>query len=172
MALSSRDLQPMPQRVGHMPDWKGRLVVLRPYIQIGLALIVAYAFLSLLTGWGKIWIDDMRYGRPRTQQLSGMVGHNEANGQPTHFIAMNLNRRVVVIEMPGGDVGKAQTLQGPYLFGANEDLTPVGLRLHDVNGDAKQDLVVSVKSEEIIYINTGDTFRLINADERRHLENQ
>ena len=173
MALSSRELQPsMPQRVGHMPDWKPRLVALRPYIQIGLALVIAYAFLSLITGWGKIWIDDLRYGRPRTQQVSGLVGHNEGAGQPTHFVAMNLNRRVVVIEMPGGDVTKAQTLQGPYLFGANEDLTPVGLQLRDVNADTKQDLVVSVKSEEIIYINTGDTFRLINADERRQLETQ
>ncbi len=172
MAITSRDLhQPTPPRVGNVPNWKPRLEALRPYIHIGLGLLIAYAALSLLLGWGRIWMDDLRYGRPRTQQISGIVGHNESAGQPTHFIAMNLNRRVVVIEMPGGDVSKAQTLQGPYLFGANEDLTPVGLKLHDINGDTKQDLVVSVKNEEIIYINTGDSFRLINADERQSLEN-
>ena len=173
MAITSRDLhQPMPPSVGNVPNWKPRLDTLRPYIQIGLGLIVAYAALSLLIGWTRLWVDDLRYGRPRTQQLSGFVGHNEGAGEPTHFIAMNLNRRVVVIELPGGDVSKAQTLQGPYLFGANEDLTPVGLRLNDINGDTKQDLVVSVKNEEIIYINAGDSFRLITADERQTLENQ
>lgn len=172
MAITSRDLhQPAPPSVGNVPNWKPRLKTLRPYIQIGLTLLVAYAALTLLIGWGKIWADDLRYGRPRTQQMSGLVGHNEASGQPTHFIAMNLNRRVVVIELPGGDVSKAQTLQGPYLFGANEDLTAVSLKLNDINGDTKQDLVLSVKNEEIIYINTGDSFRLINADERQSLEN-
>ena len=83
---------------------------------------------------------------------------------------MNLNRRIIVVELPGGDATKAQVLQGPYLFGANEDLTPVTLRLQDVNGDAKNDLVLSVKQEEVIYINTGESFRLISADERAHLQ--
>jgi hypothetical protein len=124
----------------------------------------------LVTGWSKTWIDDLRYGRPRTQHLSGTVGHNENTGEPTHFIAMNLNRRIMVVELPGSDATKAQVLQGPYLFGANEDLTPVTLRLQDINGDAKNDLVLSVKQEEVIYINTGQSFRLISADERTHLQ--
>lgn len=83
---------------------------------------------------------------------------------------MNLNRRIMVVELPGSDATKAQVVQGPYLFGANEDLTPVTLRLQDIDDDAKNDLVLSVKQEEVIYINTGENFRLISADERIHLQ--
>lgn len=171
MAVTSRNLhQPAPRRLAGAKTWKPRWGSTVPYVQIALFVLLAYACLAVATGWGTIWLDDLRYGRPRTQHRSGMVGHNEGNGEPTHFLAMNLNRRVVVIELPGGDVTKAQTLQGPYLFGADEDLTPVGLRLQDINDDGKSDVVVSVKNEKIIYINTGESFRLIDAEERDHLK--
>ncbi len=171
MAVTSRNLhQQAPRRVVGVGAWKPWPVLLGPYMRVGLALLVGYMVLALVTGWGRIWLDDLRYGRPRTQHLTGVVGHNEGSGEPTHFLAMNLNRRIVVIELPGGDSSKAQILQGPYLFGADEDLTPVALRLQDINGDGKNDLVVSVKQEEIIYINTGENFRLINPDERKHLQ--
>ncbi len=134
-----------------------------------LCLIGVCILALLLTGQAQIWLDDVRYGRPRTMQISGAVGHNEGSGQPTHFIAVNLDRRVVVMEMPGGDAAKTQVLQGPYLFGADENLTPVGLQLADVNRDGKNDLIISVKAEQIIYINAGDSFRLIQPDERQQL---
>ncbi len=171
MAVTSRNLHQPASRntVGAVP-WKPRLEFWGPYLRFGLFVVLAYLVVALLSGWGQVWVDDMRYGRPRTVHVTGTVGHNETTGEPTHFVAMNLNRRVVVIELPGGDATKAQTLQGPYLFGANEDLTPVGIRLQDVNADNKNDLVLSVKDEEIIYINGGENFRLINADERQQLQ--
>lgn len=138
-----------------------------PYLLTLLLCVVAIALVanSLMT-WGQVKLDDLRYGRPRTTQLSGAVGHNDNVGIPTQFVGMNLNRRIVVFEIPGGDVSKTRTLTGPYLFGANEDLTPVGLRLTHVNADQSPDLVVSVKDEEIIYINENGDFRLINESER------
>lgn len=170
MAVTSRNLhQPAPRRVVGIAPWRPRLDLLTPYLRIALMIAVGYAVIALVTGQGQIWLDDLRYGRPRTQHVSGVVGYNETTGEPTHIITMNLNRRVVVIALPGGDASKAQTLQGPYLFGVNEDLTPAVSRLHDVNNDGKNDLVLSVKQEEIIYINTGDSFRLINAEERQQL---
>ncbi len=175
MAVTSRDLhaagklrpqlfQPTPVARAY-PAYPA--VSRTPYLLTLLLCLVAIVLVanSAVT-WGQIKLDDMRYGRPRTMQLSGTVGHNDAGGTPTQFIAMNLNRRVVVFEIPGGDVSKTRTLTGPYLFGANEDLTPVRLRLTFVNDDSKPDLVVSVKDEEIIYINENDTFRLINDAER------
>ena len=125
--------------------------------------------LTVLVQWGTLWLDDLRYGHPRTMQVSAFVGHPEPQGKPSHFIALNLNRQVVVLELPGGDSTKTQVLQGPTLFGANEELTPVTLRVAKVNQDDKPDLVLSIKREEIIYINTGETFRLITDDERRQL---
>ncbi len=170
MAVTNRELhQHVPWRLVGSRPWIWRFDRLGPAVQFGVSILLASLCFSLATGWGRIWIDDLRYGRPRTQHVTGTVGHNEASGEPTHFITMNLNRRVVVIELPGGDVSKAQTLQGPYLFGANEDLTPASARLEDVNGDGKNDLIVAVKREEVIYINTGESFRLINADERQQL---
>lgn len=142
-----------------------------PYLLTGLLCVVALALVANnLVFWAQTRIDDVRYGRPRTSQLSGLVGHNEAGGTPTQFIAMNLNRRVVVVEIPGGDVSKTRTLTGPYLFGANEDLTPVTLRLAYVNADRDLDLMVNVKNEEIIYINENGNFRLINDGERASYE--
>lgn len=114
--------------------------------------------------------DDWRYGRPRTMQLTAYVGHEEPPGRPTQLIALNLSRQVAVIEIPGGDVTKTRTLLGPYLFGADEDLTPVRITLALINGDKEPDLVVSIKEEEIIYINDSGAFRLINDAERATLE--
>ncbi len=171
MAVTSRDLHKQPARG---PVASGRIQwpqvqVDRQYLRIGGFILLSVVLLNLALVRGQTWIDDVRYGRPRTMQLSEYVGHNERPGQPSHFIAMNLNRRVVVIELPGGDSSKALTLQGPYLFGAHEDLTPVTLRVDDVNQDNRGDLVIAVKNEEIIYINAGNSFRLISDDERQQL---
>jgi hypothetical protein len=171
MAVTSRDLQKQPTRktTPVAPVRWPQVQANRQYIQLGIALVLGFIVLHLFVNRGQTWIDDLRYGRPRTMQLSAYVGHNEQAGQPSHFVAMNLNRRVIVVELPGGDSAKAQTLQGPYLFGANENLTPVTLRVNDLNGDQKGDLVIAVKNEEIIYINSGDSFRLITDDERRQI---
>jgi hypothetical protein len=76
------------------------------------------------------------------------------------------------MEMPGGDPAKARTIVGPYLFGAGEDLTPVQLRFSDVNGDQRPDMLVSVKQEEMVYINDAESnqFRVINSDELSRLQ--
>lgn len=57
-------------------------------------------------------------------------GHGEKTGQPTYLMAMNLNRQVLVIELPGDDLTRARMIARPYLFRADEVLTPVlmGLR--------------------------------------------
>jgi len=80
---------------------------------------------------------------------------------------MNLERRVIILELPGGDATKTRTIVGPYLFGVNEDLTPVLLRFADVNADQRLDMLVNVKQEEMVYINdaASNAFRMITADE-------
>jgi len=130
----------------------------------GLALLL-YLGITGLIGWARVKLDDMHYGRPRTAQTDAYVGHGESAGAPTHFVAMNLNRRVTIIEFPGGDVTKPQVIAGPYLFGRSEDLTVVKLAVADVNGDDKPDLTVHVKDERLVYINENGGFRPITADE-------
>jgi hypothetical protein len=134
-----------------------------------LALLAIYAIMGNVMGWGRSRIDDFRYGTTRTFQTDEIVGHNDGAGTPTHFIAMNLNRQVVVIEVPGGDPSKIRTLTGPYLFGAGEDKTPVLLRFDDLNHDGSKDLIVNVKNEEIVYLNKGSEFQPISPEERVQL---
>ena len=127
--------------------------------------LAAYIALSTALDWMRVKLDDLQYGRPRTVQMDAYVGQNEAEGMPSHFVAMNLNRRVTIVQLPGGDSSKANVILGPYLFGQGEDLTPVQLNAQDVNGDQKPDLVVSVKNEQLLYLNDGAAFRLATAEE-------
>ena len=137
---------------------------------IGTLALLLYLGITGLIGWTKVKMDDLHYGRPRTAQLDAFVGHNESAGTATHFVAMNLNRRVTIIEFPGGDITKPQVIAGPYLFGRSEDLTVVTMHVQDVNGDNKPDLIVQVKDERLVYINDGNGFRPITADELAHLK--
>ena len=125
-----------------------------------LAAVAIYVLVSFMLGKAQIVIDDVRYGRPRTTQLDAFVGHDEANGQPTHLLAINLNRQATIVELPGGDATKARTISGPYLFGADEDLTPVRLAVRDMDGDGQVDLLLDVRNEQVIYLNKDGVFRL------------
>ncbi|MGI8588910.1 MAG: hypothetical protein ACR2M0_14690 [Chloroflexia bacterium] len=136
------------------------------------SVLALYLALSALFGFAQTKLDDMQYGRPRTTHLDAYVGHaGEQAGQPTHFIAMNLDRRIVLVELPGGDTKNATTITGPYLFGDNEDLTPAKLSAEDVNGDGQPDLILMIKNEELVYINdkTHNSFHLMTPDERAKL---
>src|SRR5690348_1080202 len=75
-----------------------------------ICLLALYAAVSATLEWAQVKMDDLQYGRPRTSQLDAYVGHNEASGVPSHFVAMNLNRRVTVLELPGGDSAKATAI--------------------------------------------------------------
>ena len=68
---------------------------------------------TVLVTWGSTQLDDWHYGRPRTFQVDARVGHDDAV-TPSHFIAMNLNRHVIIIEFPGGDPTRAKDYLGRY----------------------------------------------------------
>ncbi len=137
---------------------------------VGALAIILYFGITSIMAWTQVKLDDFHYGRPRTTKLAASVGHNEANGALTQFVAMNLNRQVTVMEFPGGDATKPRVIVGPYLFGRAEDLTVIKLRTEDVNGDDKKDLIVQVKEERLVYINDGNLFRPITAEELAQLK--
>jgi len=134
-----------------------------------LAAIAIYVVIGLLVGKAHVAIDDVRYGRPRTTQLDAFVGHGESAGQPTHLLAINLNRQATIVELPGGDASKARAIQGPYLFGASEDLTPLLLSLRDMDGDGQLDLLLDVRNEQVVYLNKDGAFRLPTPEEQSAL---
>jgi hypothetical protein len=159
---------PTPAPRPALPAW--RLGLIGAGALVGVVAI--YAVLSALFAFAQVKADDIAYGRPRTTHLDGYFGHaGEQAGQPSHILALNLDRRIVLIELPGGDTQGASTITGPYLFGANEDLTPVQLAATDINGDGNPDLLVDVKNEQLVYINDKDknSFHLITAEERARL---
>lgn len=169
MAVTSKNLRTVQRAQARSPLLPRRLHIAAYGITLLLAALAVYAAVSLLVGKVHVIVDDIRYGRPRTVQLDAFVGHDEPAGRPTHIIAMNLNRQVVVVELPGGDAAKSRTIAGPYLFGADEDLTPVLLGLRDMDGDGQPDLLLDVRREQIVYLNKDGAFRLPTPDEQAHL---
>ncbi len=127
--------------------------------------LLAYGLMAF-GSWWQIHQDDVQYGRPRTYQFDAVVGHNDSPANPTHFICINLNRHVEIIEFPGGDATHARIYQGPVLFGDGQDLTPVTAEVRDVNGDGKPDLIVHIQNQQIVFINDGTEFRPLKPGEQ------
>ncbi len=167
MAVTSREIRaPQSHQSAVLPgvQWNFSVVHLATLL---VAMLAIYVLVGWVVNWGQVRLDDLRYGRPRTMHLSGFVGRaEEAYGQPTHFIAMNLNRQVVVLELPGSDPTQVRSWPGPYLFGAHEDLTPVIIDLADVDGDGLPDVVLNVRNEQIVYLNRDGGLRLPTPEER------
>jgi hypothetical protein len=170
MAVTSKNLRPAQRARVYSPAAPRRLHAMAYGVALLLAALAVYALVSLVMGRLHVVVDDLRYGRPRTTQLDGFVGHEETPSRPTHLMAINLNRQIVVIEMPGGDPAKTRSIAGPYLFGADEDLTPVFLSLRDMDGDGAADLLLDVRREQIVYLNKDGTFRLPTAEEDARLK--
>jgi hypothetical protein len=170
MAVTSKNLRPIQQARAQTSTLPRRLQATAYGVTLLLAALAIYAAVSLVMGRLHILVDDIRYGRPRTTQLDAFVGHDEAAGHPTHLLGMNLSRQVVVVELPGGDPSKARTIAGPYLFGADEDLTPIVLSLQDIDGDGHADLLIDVRREQIVYLNKDSTFRPPTAEEAARLK--
>ena len=139
-------------------------------IILGMTMMALLAFtLSSIGSWWQMHQQDVTYGRPRTFQIDAVVGHNDSAANPSHFIFLNLNRHVMIIEMPGGDTSKARIYNGPTLFGDGQDLTPVTAEFRDVNGDGRPDMIVHIQDQTLIYINDGTQFRPLNPGEQVHL---
>lgn len=141
------------------------------YLGIGMiAMLTLWTLLTLAISWWNTTWDDIHYGRPRTFQTDAVVGQNDSSTSPSHFIALNLNGRIEVIEFPGGDASKARISIGPQLYGADADLIPVTLSFVDVNGNHQPDMIVHFQDTRMVYINEHGGFRPANPDELHAVE--
>jgi len=139
-------------------------------IVVGMLLMAAlFLMINTLGSWWQIHQDDVTYGRPRTYQVDAVVGHNDSPANPSHFIFLNLNRHVEIIEFPGGDTTHARIYTGPTLFGNGQDLTPVTGEFKDVNGDGKLDMIVHIQDQVLVYINDGTQFVPQQPGQKVHL---
>lgn len=165
MAVQSKQLHTARHSASQRGSRARPFLVFCYSITLLLASLAAYALISVAVERVRVLADDIHYGRPRTTHIDGFVGHSESDGTPTHITAINIDRRIVVIELPGGDPAQARTIIGPYLVGAEEHLTPIELGLRDVDGDTMLDLLVTIRREQIVYLNKDGVFRLPNAEE-------
>lgn len=141
------------------------------YLGIGMVgMLVLWTVLVFLVGWVSTTLDDIHYGRPRTFQIDAVVGHNDSAASPSHFIAINLNGHIEVIEMPGGDASHARIYIGPQLYGANANLVPVTLSFVDVKGNKKPDMIIHFQGTEVVFINDAGGFRPATTEERNQVQ--
>ncbi len=129
-----------------------------------IAMFSLWVLGNMLVNWWNVTQDDWHYGRPRTFQIDQRVGHGD-NETPSHFIAVNYNRHIEIIEFPAGDTSHAKLYLGPSLFGDGEDLAVVTLIFKDVNGDGKPDMIINVANTHIVYINDNGQFRPLKPGE-------
>lgn len=130
-----------------------------------IAMLMLWLLGTMLLTWWNVTQDDWHYGRPRTFQIDQRVGHNDA-GTPSHFLAINMNRRIEVIEFPGGDATHAKVYVAMTLVGDGEDLAVATLSFKDVNGDGKPDMLVTVGDTHAVFINDSDQFRPLKLGEQ------
>ena len=124
-----------------------------------LIMVIGWMVLSMFASWWQVTLDDWHYGRPRTYQVDEVVGHNDSLSNPSHFIALNLNSHIEIIEFPGGDATKAKVYIGPTLIGSGQDLAAVTLDFRDLTGNGKLDMIVNVGGSHFVFINDNGTFR-------------
>jgi hypothetical protein len=132
---------------------------------LGLGMVVmlfGWYVVSSLGTWWQMHTDDVTYGNPRTFQLDAIVGHNnDSPTSPTHFIAENLHDKIIVVEIPAGDISKSRSFAITTLTQGSE-LTPVTIELRDINADGKPDLLVHIGDPgnvfTVILLNNGTQF--------------
>ena len=127
-----------------------------PLAWLGIGMLLMLLFwtgFQWFGAWWQIHQDDVHYGRPRTAQYDVVVGHNDSPDHPTHLNALNLNRTVAIIELPGGDTARARIYKGPTLFGDGADLAPVTLTFRDPDHTGKPEMLVHVQDTIILYLN-------------------
>jgi hypothetical protein len=140
-----------------------------------IAMIALWLIGSNVIGWGTQVYNNLHYGYPRTYQVDAVVGHNhDSIGHPSHFIAINMNRQAVVIEIMAGDVQKSITYVAPVVIaGDGGDLAPVTIEFRDVTGDRLPDMILHIhlpKQDEVsIFVNDGTKFRPSNNNDKIHL---
>ena len=124
-----------------------------------LSMVILFFGINWAGNWWNNHQLDTQYGMPRTWQTDEVVGHSDSPDHPTHFIFLNLNSHVLIIEIPGGDSSKAQIYSAGQIYSADSASTPITGTFEDVNGDGKVDMVVHIGDQRVVFINNGTQFK-------------
>ena len=125
--------------------------------------------------WWQIHQDDQYYGHPRTFQTDAVVGYDgDTVSNPTHFIAFNLDRSVLIYEIPKHDAPRTKIYTGPILTGMGTDLAPVTLEFRDVSGNGRPDMILHIhlqgSEQTVVFMNDGNNgFRPVRSGDHVHI---
>jgi len=131
-------------------------------------LIVGITLCAVITGMilfarTEIWWANQQnawtYGYPRIYQTDAVVGHKDSSLHESHFIVLNLNGHIQVIEVPGCDPTHEKVYIGPILFNDDAGIVPVTVSFRDMNGDGKPDMLIHIQDQTIIFLNDGTQFK-------------
>ena len=144
--------------VHHEPPPKRKVHWLFYVGLVFLAMVIGWIALTLLMNWWTAKQADWKYGNPRTFQVDQFVGHLDTTEHPNHFVALNDNGMIEVVELninPKNDHIYAITT-------VSDPLTPVTLNFADINHDGKVDMVVTIgagNSYSVVLLNDGAEFK-------------
>ena len=122
-----------------------------------LVLLLLWAGLSWLTSWIAANQVNATYEYPRVSQADAVVYPGDTSEHPSHYLFLNLNGTVLIVELPPSDSTKARIYKGPALFDANADQIPVTGEFRVVNG--KIEMLVHIQDKVILYVNDGTQFK-------------
>jgi hypothetical protein len=142
--------QAQPRKRVHWMVWAGVAMFIMIFGWIGL---------TALGNWWQTTLDDWHYGRPRTFQTDQNVGHF---GYTSHFVALNLNGKIEVIETQPQNPNQQQSTH-MYIaatLATDQNLQAVTLHFEDLNGDGKLDMLVFVGNTlQVPLYNNGVSFQ-------------
>jgi hypothetical protein len=133
-------------------------------VYAGIALFAIIAIWQGLNGLAYVWQqkqDDWQFGKNRVYITDAVVGHNDSPQNPSHFIAVNDKGNIYVIELQGGDTGKAHIYNITTIEG-NINNPPVVLFFQHLTRDGRVDMIVQIGDQgnafDINLFNNGAEF--------------
>jgi hypothetical protein len=118
-----------------------------------LALFIGF---QLLGNWWSQHQIDTAYGFPRIYQTDAVVYPGDTFTHPSHYLFLNLNGTVEIIEFPHGNAAHARVYTGPTLYAENADQIPVTGSFTNVSG--REEMIVHIQERDIVYVNDGKQF--------------
>ncbi len=143
--------QPVAPQPKRKRKWFLRM---HPLMYLGLGMLAMLGlwqgYLAISTAW-TLHQEDLQFGYPRTYQCDAVVGHEDSQSSPSHFIVVNLHGKVKIIELPAGDSKNAKIINGPQLYGNHPDLIPITVSFQ--TGAAHPSMVLHFQGGSITYQN-------------------
>lgn len=128
----------------------------------GLGMLVMVVLLTLVVAiyqHQQAAEEQAAFEQPIITEAFHVVGHNhDSAARPSYFEFINLQGRVLIVELPAGDPAKAMIYTGPQVLGQSAYTQQVTGDFRDVNGDGRVDLIVSIGGQQITFLNTGTKF--------------